>query len=181
MIAGTSSIPPRKDLRPMIMYVSLSRFRRKGSYGIVRALLNCLANQLNRNGGQGAMTMRLRLRDVGVEQVAFGCSPAHEALRSLHVLSNVKHHPLHISWALRTRARMTSELKGEIERFAFWYSDRSVVFCDILPQADVGFWADELTMLREVPIEQFAEELIHGALMRSGLGDRVALETFLRS
>jgi DNA-binding transcriptional ArsR family regulator len=127
------------------------------------------------------MTMRLRLSDMGAKPVAFGCSPAQEALRSLHVLTDVKHHPLHISWALRTRTRMISELKDEVERFAFWYLDRPLVFREMWPQADVGSWADELSVLREAPIEQFAEQLIHGALTRKGLGPRIPLEKFLRS
>jgi DNA-binding transcriptional ArsR family regulator len=127
------------------------------------------------------MTMRLRLRDMGVEPVAFGWSPAHEALRSLHVLTDVKHHPLHISWTLRTRTRMASELKDETEKFAFWYLDRPLVFREIWPQANVGSWADELSVLREAPIEHFAEQLIHGALTRKGLGRRIPLGMFLRS
>jgi DNA-binding transcriptional ArsR family regulator len=127
------------------------------------------------------MTMRLRLRDLGVELVAFGCSPAQEALRSLHILTDVKHHPLHISWALRTRTRMASDLKDEADRFAFWYLDRPLVFRELWPQADVGSWVDELSVLREAPIEQFAEQLIHGALTRNGLGDRIPLDRFLRN
>jgi DNA-binding transcriptional ArsR family regulator len=127
------------------------------------------------------MTMRLRLRDIGVVPVAFGCSPAQEALRSLHVLTDVKHHPLHISWALRTRTRMASQLKDEADKFAFWYLDRPLVFRELWPQADVGSWADELSVLREAPIEQFAEQLIHGALTRKGLGPRVPLDRFLHS
>jgi DNA-binding transcriptional ArsR family regulator len=125
------------------------------------------------------MTMRLRLHHMGVEPLAFGCSPAHEALRSLHVLTDIKHHPLHISWALRTRTRMTSELKDDADRFAFWYLDRPLVVRELWPQADVGAWPDELSVLRQAPVEQFAEQLIHGALTRNGLGPRVPLDRFL--
>jgi DNA-binding transcriptional ArsR family regulator len=127
------------------------------------------------------MTMQLRLRDLGVESVAFGCSPAHEALRSLHVLTDVKHHPLHISWTLRTRTRMAFQVKDEIEKFAFWYADRPLVFREIWPQAGVGSWPEELSALREAPIEQFAEQLIHGALMHDRPGPRVPLDKFLQS
>jgi DNA-binding transcriptional ArsR family regulator len=123
----------------------------------------------------------MRLRLTGVEPVAFGCSPAHEALRSLHVLTDVKHHPLHISWVLRTRTRMNSELKDEADRFAFWYMDRPLVFRELWPPADVRTWPDELSVLREAPVEQFAEQLIHGALTRKGLGPRVPLDRFRRN
>jgi hypothetical protein len=34
-------------------------------------------------------------------------------------LATIKHHPLHIPWALRTRARMSAALKVEAEVFAF--------------------------------------------------------------
>jgi DNA-binding transcriptional ArsR family regulator len=127
------------------------------------------------------MTVRLRLHDLGVEPVAFSCSPAHEALRSLHVLTDVKHHPLHISWTLRIRARMAPQLKDEVDTFAFWYADRPLVFREMWPQAVVGSWADELSVLRQAPVEQFAEQLIHGALTRNGLGPRVPLASFLRN
>ncbi len=127
------------------------------------------------------MTMRLRLGDLGVESVAFGCSPAHEALRSLHVLTDVKHHPLHISWTLRTRTRMASQVKDETEKFAFWYLDRPLVFREMWPQADVASWADELSALHEAPIKHFAEQLIHGALMHNRPGPRVPLDVFLQS
>src|SRR4029453_14699534 len=127
------------------------------------------------------MTVRLRLNALGGEPVAFGCSPAHEALRSLHVLTDVKHHPLHISWALRIRTRMATQLKDEADTFAFWYADRPLVFREMWPQAVVGSWADELSVLRQAPVEQFAEQLIHGALTRKGLGPRVPLGSFLRN
>jgi DNA-binding transcriptional ArsR family regulator len=127
-----------------------------------------------------AMTLRLRLADTDDERVAFGCSPAYEALRSLHVMTDVKHHPLHISWVLRTRERMTAELAGEVNRFAFWYRDRPLVFPEIWPPAEVRSWPDELSALRETPIEPFADQLIHGALARGGRGPRIPLRTFLR-
>jgi DNA-binding transcriptional ArsR family regulator len=116
--------------------------------------------------------MRLRIDGVRAE---FGCSPAHEALRSLHVLSAVGRHPLHISWALRARERMGPALKTEAD---FWNADRPLVFRDIWP--DLSSWEDDLALLREAPIEDFAEQLIHGALVDRGVGPRVPLEVFLR-
>ncbi|MEV6866743.1 DUF5937 family protein [Streptosporangium subroseum] len=127
------------------------------------------------------MTMRLRLRGAGAEPVSFDCSPAQEALRSLHVLNDVRRHPLHISWALRTRAQMTPALKEEIDGFAFWFSRRPLVFRDVWPQADVRSWEDELSALRGAPVGHFAEPLIHGALVSRSVGRRIPLEMFLRS
>jgi len=127
------------------------------------------------------MTVRLCLHDLGADQVAFGCSPAHEALRSLHVLATIKHHPLHIPWALRTRARMSPALKAEVELFAFWYLHRPILFWEIWPHIDVWPWADDLSALRQAPIADYAEPLIAAALMRTTLGLRTPLERFLHS
>ncbi|MER6951708.1 DUF5937 family protein [Nonomuraea sp. NPDC000554] len=127
------------------------------------------------------MTIRLQLRDAGSDLAVFGCSPAHETLRSLHVLNAVKHHPLHISWALRTRARMSPELKDETERFAFWCLDRPLVFQEIWPQADTWSWADEVSALLAAPIDHFADPLIRSAVPTGTVGPRIRLGMFLRS
>lgn len=121
------------------------------------------------------MTIRLRLPGLAAGLAAFTCSPAAEALRSLHVLFDAKHHPLHISWALQARDRMGAELRAEADRFAFWYADRPLVLREIWPAADVSPWKDELAALREAPVDSFAEQLIHGALARRGRGPRVPL------
>ncbi|MFL6075813.1 MAG: DUF5937 family protein [Mycobacteriales bacterium] len=126
------------------------------------------------------MALRLNFQHHAPDLVTFGFSPAHEALRSLHVLSDVKHHPLHISWALRTRSRLSSELRDGIERFAFWYRDRPLVFRDIWSQSGAWSWDAELSALRTAPVHQFAEQLIHGALVTRGLGHRVPLTAFRR-
>lgn len=124
------------------------------------------------------MTMRLRLGETGSDLVSFGCSPAYEALRSLHVLANVKRHPLHISWALQARTRMSPELKEEAERFAFWYLDRPLVFREIWSPAEISPWDEELEALRDASVAHFAEQLIHGALVSEGRGPRVPLDVF---
>ena len=124
------------------------------------------------------MTIRLRLPEADAGLVAFACSPAAEALRSLHVLLDVKHHPLHISWVLRTRDRMSAPLRAEADRFAFWLADRPLLPREIWPAAETRPWPEELAALREAPIEAFAEHLIHGALAHRGRGPRVPLREF---
>jgi DNA-binding transcriptional ArsR family regulator len=141
------------------------------------------------------MTIRLRLPDPTADAPAatptvatpaaasddlatFTCSPAAEALRSLHVLHNAKHHPLHISWILQARERMGAELRAEADRYAFWYTDRPLVFREIWPAGDAWSWNDELAALREAPVGAFAEQLIHGALARCGRGPRIPLADF---
>jgi DNA-binding transcriptional ArsR family regulator len=128
------------------------------------------------------MTIRLRLPDPAADAPAqsagFTCSPAAEALRSLHVLCDAKHHPLHISWVLQARDRMGAELRAEADRFAFWYAARPLVFRGIWPAGDAWSWKDELVALREAPVEAFAEQLVHGALARRGRGPRIPLDGF---
>lgn len=118
--------------------------------------------------------MRIRLRPA-----SFGCSPAREALNSLHVLANSRRHPLHISWALRTRQKMPVELKREVERFAFWHQERPLVFGRIWPHAAGQSWADELSALREAPIDHFADPLIHASLPADKRGGFIAKGEFL--
>lgn len=126
------------------------------------------------------MTLRVHLRDSPAGRVGFGCSPAAELLRSLHVLNDVRHHPLHISWSMEVRDRMGSKLRAEVDRHAFWCLDRPLAFPEIWPMGEVRYWPDELAMLRKAAAENFAEQLIHGALISGGHGPRVPLNTFLR-
>lgn len=125
--------------------------------------------------------MRLRLGDAGEGAVAFGRSPAHEALRSLHVLVDIRHHPLHISWALEARARMPAALKAEVDAFAFWYLDRPLDLRRIWAFADLRSWEEELEALRAAPVEGFVEEMVHAALAGRGTGPLVPLERLRRS
>ncbi|TDD24469.1 DUF5937 family protein [Nonomuraea diastatica] len=126
------------------------------------------------------MTLRLRLPDTETELAAFGCSPAHEMTRSLNVLQDVKRHPLHISWALRARARMSSALKEETHKYGFWYTDKPLTFPEIWPVSDASSWPEELTALREAPVEQFAAPLIHAALLSNRRGPRISHGAFAR-
>ena len=76
---------------------------------------------------------------------------------------------------------MDPELRAEAERFAFWTLDRPLVFREIWPQAGAGSWEEELAVLRQAPVEQFAEQLVHGALADRGLARRCPLAEFRRS
>lgn len=124
------------------------------------------------------MTIRLRLPAAEAGLAVFACSPAAEALRSLHVLHDAKHHPLHISWVLRTRERMDPQLRAEADRFAFWLADRPLTLREIWPATETRPWHEELAALREAPIEAFADQLIHATLTRRGRGHRVPLREF---
>ncbi|GIH02967.1 ArsR family transcriptional regulator [Rhizocola hellebori] len=118
--------------------------------------------------------MAMRVRLAAETEVRHCYSPGQEVLRSLHVLQAVKRHPLHVSWALRTRARMSSALKRQADRFAFWSKDRPLALRQVWLERPAT-WADDLAALRRAPAQDFAEELAHAALLRNGLGDRLAL------
>lgn len=121
--------------------------------------------------------MRLRLAEEASDLVAFSCSPAYEALRSLHVLGDVKSHPLHISWVLTARTRMSGELKSEFDRFAFWCA-RPLGFPEIWPPSGSRSWSEEISELRKTPVHNFAEPLIMPALARNGRVGPTSWELF---
>ncbi|WP_424536398.1 DUF5937 family protein [Sphaerisporangium viridialbum] len=122
------------------------------------------------------MNMRVRLSATAPGVVAFGCSPAHEALRSLHVLGSVRQHPLHISWALQARERLDADLKDQADQFAFWCQGRPLGFPQIWRPDEVSSWPEELAALREAPVEHYAEQLLAEALVVNGRVFRVRLE-----
>jgi hypothetical protein len=145
---------------------------------IVPTDINRSTNELIR---ERPMTIRLTLPDGADDLVAFGCSPAHEALRSLHVLAAVRRHPLHISWALATRAALPKDLAAELDRYAFWFAGGPVLFPRLLPVAQVRTWEEEMAVLRAAPVEDFAEPLLHRALAAGGPAPRVPWADHLRS
>ena len=66
------------------------------------------------------MTIVFRLPPSAAERVAFSYSPAMEAVLSLHVLVEPKHHPVQHEW-VRAMRRVSPALKREIDVFAFAY------------------------------------------------------------
>lgn len=124
------------------------------------------------------MTVRLVVGRQDADRFEFGSSPGSEALRSLHVLTAVKRHPLHISWVLETRTRLDARLKGDLDAFRFWFSERPLTLPEIWPPGEVNDWPDDLGRLRKAPIEQFAEPMLHAALAHRGRARRMPLERF---
>ncbi|WP_344495762.1 ArsR/SmtB family transcription factor [Nonomuraea monospora] len=120
--------------------------------------------------------MRVCLPASAAGAVVFGCSPALEALRSLHVLGSVRRHPLHISWALRTRERLDAELRNEIDQFAYWCQYRPLALPHIWRPDEVSSWPEELVALREAPLEHYAEHLLAETLAVNGRLAPVRLE-----
>ena len=66
------------------------------------------------------MSIVFRLPTSAAERVAFSYSPAMEAVLSLHVLVEPKHHPVQHEW-VRAMRRLSPALKREVDALAFAY------------------------------------------------------------
>ncbi|MFF5362004.1 MFS transporter [Streptomyces scabiei] len=64
------------------------------------------------------MTITFRIPASGAELVGFSYSPSMEAVLSLHVLVEPKHHPVQHAW-VRAMRRLSPALKREIDVFSF--------------------------------------------------------------
>ncbi|WP_412516429.1 metalloregulator ArsR/SmtB family transcription factor [Actinomadura madurae] len=126
------------------------------------------------------MNMRVRLDAADLDAVTFGGSAAHEMLRSLHILSTIKDHPLHISWSLEIRERMSMELRKELDAFTFWWANRPLGFSRIWEESGVWSWRDQVITFRKAPVALYAEQLIASALEENGRSSYVRLHDFLR-
>ncbi len=87
------------------------------------------------------------LPSAAVERLAFAYSPVLEAILSLHVLVEPKHHPIQHHW-VRQMQRLSPALKREIAAFSFVY--RSYFPAFLFPAATGTFatFESELTRLR---------------------------------
>lgn len=122
------------------------------------------------------MSVRLALGPPDADRFEFGSSPGSEALRSLHVLTAVKRHPLHISWVLEMRTRLDARLKNDLDAFRFWFAERPLLLPEVWPPGEVNTWPDDLDLLRKAPVEHFAEPMLHAALAHRGRARRMPLE-----
>ncbi|HEX6699890.1 MAG TPA: DUF5937 family protein [Gaiellaceae bacterium] len=93
--------------------------------------------------------IRFRLPAEGEECLAFTYSPLLEAVLSLHVLVEPKHHPLQHEWVRRMRA-LPAGLRREIRRFGFAYDLFVPEFLMPAPAAGYPEFADELDALGAV-------------------------------
>lgn len=94
------------------------------------------------------MSVVVDLSQLRAEQILFGYSPGQEALHSLHVLLDAKHHPLHIAWSLETRRRIGPELRAEIEQFEFLLGNRLPILWDVRRHPGMRTFHEEIDELR---------------------------------
>jgi DNA-binding transcriptional ArsR family regulator len=86
------------------------------------------------------------------ERVAFSYSPSMEAVLSLHVLVEPKHHPLQHGW-VRAMRRLPPALKREIDLFAFAYRTYFPEFFFPSPAGELLDFGAELARLRAIDPE----------------------------
>lgn len=94
------------------------------------------------------MSVRFRLPDRAADRVAFVSSPALEAVLSLHILVEPRHHPLHTRWVRDTRRRLPPQMKRLLNGFRFAHTN--YVPPVLLPSAVGGIptFESELERLR---------------------------------
>jgi DNA-binding transcriptional ArsR family regulator len=105
------------------------------------------------------MAINLRFGTLQLDQIAFGFSPAQEAVVSLHVLSDSSHHPLHIPWVIQSRKLLSPALKAELEAFQVLCQKRIVSLWEPEPGSRFPPFEDELAALLNMPIENYTREV----------------------
>jgi DNA-binding transcriptional ArsR family regulator len=101
--------------------------------------------------------IRFHLPAGAVERLAFAYSPLFEAVLSLHVLVEPKHHPLQHEWVRRLRG-LPPRLRRDINAFAFAYRGYIPEVLAPTPEAAYPSFEEELERLAGQPSEAVAFE-----------------------
>ncbi|MEU5209950.1 DUF5937 family protein [Streptomyces sp. NPDC020742] len=95
------------------------------------------------------MAIVFRVPASGAELVGFSYSPSMEAVLSLHVLVEPKHHPVQHGW-VRAMRRLSPALKREIDLFAFAFRSYFPAFFFPSPTGELLDFESELRRLRSL-------------------------------
>jgi DNA-binding transcriptional ArsR family regulator len=101
--------------------------------------------------------IRFHLPASAIERLAFAYSPLFEAVLSLHVLVEPKHHPLQHDWVRRMR-QLPDRLRRDVHAFAFAYRSYLPQVLAPAPVATFGSFPDDLALLLAHPPETVASE-----------------------
>lgn len=106
------------------------------------------------------MSIRVRVPPRDRSEVRFGCSPALEAILSLSLLIQPRHHPLHHEWARLTRRRLPREMKQGLADFRFRHMD--YIPAGLLPAPDrpTLAFAEDLERIRALPLPQQSNSIL---------------------
>jgi DNA-binding transcriptional ArsR family regulator len=109
------------------------------------------------------------------ESIAFSYSPVVEAVLSLHVLTEPKHHPLQHPWVRRART-LPAALRREIAAFGFAYRGFIPEFLVPSPDTVYGTFEDELAQLERLDDTTVALGFLRPLWDHRGERDEVLLE-----
>jgi DNA-binding transcriptional ArsR family regulator len=123
--------------------------------------------------------IRFQLPALAAERVAHAYSPLLEAVLSLHVLVEPKHHPLQHPW-VREMRRLPLSLKRAIDDFSFVYRRYIPSLLAPSPDESLREFEDELAALRNRDPESIALEFCrplydHGGAEDTGFLEREAV------
>jgi DNA-binding transcriptional ArsR family regulator len=104
------------------------------------------------------MMIEIKLHRTFRDKLSFTYSPLHECLMSLHVLSNPKHHPAHLKWAIQTKRRLPGPLAETLRQVGQGFRE-FLMLADLLevdPEDDFRTCEDELARIEAMTPETFA-------------------------
>jgi DNA-binding transcriptional ArsR family regulator len=116
------------------------------------------------------VSIRFRLPAGAIERVSHAYSPLLEAVLSLHVLVEPKHHPLQHPWVRRMR-RLPPPLKRAIEEFSFAYRRYIPTLLAPSPDEALRDFDQELEALRRLDPTTIALEFCRGLYDHGGATD----------
>src|ERR671925_1024746 len=121
------------------------------------------------------MAIRFRIPAHAVERVAHAYSPLLEAVLSLHVVVEPKHHPLQHPWVRRTQA-LPAALKRDIAAFSFAYRRQLPDLLAPSTDHELRSFEDELASLRALDADTVALEFTRPLYDTEGTRDTALLE-----
>jgi DNA-binding transcriptional ArsR family regulator len=102
--------------------------------------------------------IEIKLHSSFRNKLSFTYSPLHECLMSLHVLSNPKHHPAHLKWAIETKRRLPGPLAATLRELGRGFREFLMLadVPEVEPEADFQTCDDELARIEAMTPETFA-------------------------
>jgi DNA-binding transcriptional ArsR family regulator len=96
------------------------------------------------------MGVRFLVPEAAAEHVALVYSPALEAVLSIHILVEPKHHPLHHEWVRSARRRLPADMKRLIAGFRFAHTAYLPPVLLPSPVGEYPGWEQEMQRLEEL-------------------------------
>jgi DNA-binding transcriptional ArsR family regulator len=121
------------------------------------------------------MAIRFQLPAEAVERVAHAYSPLLEAVLSLHVVVEPKHHPLQHPWVRKART-LPADLKRDLSAFSFAFRRQIPDLLAPSPEDELRSFEDELAALRSVDPETVALEFARPLYDTQGSRDAKLLD-----